>query len=44
MVEIGVEGAMKQFNLGFAFALLIFDPVHCIAWYFPFPTLVEKRV
>jgi hypothetical protein len=37
-------GPMKQFNLGCASALIIFGAVHCIAWNFTFPTLVEKRI
>jgi hypothetical protein len=35
---------MKQFNLGCASALIIFGAIHCIAWDFTFPTLVEKRM
>jgi hypothetical protein len=38
------DGPMKQFNLGCASALIIFGAIHCIAWDFTFPTLVEKRV
>jgi hypothetical protein len=38
------DGPMKQFNLGCASALIIFGAVHCIAWDFTFPTLVEKRM
>lgn len=38
------DGPMKQFNLGSAFALIVFGAVHCLAWNFTFPTLVEKRM
>ncbi|KAE8442772.1 hypothetical protein EG329_002860 [Mollisiaceae sp. DMI_Dod_QoI] len=38
------SGPMKYFNLGCAFGIIIFGSVHCVAWDFIFPTVVEQRL
>jgi hypothetical protein len=37
-------GPMMHFNIGCAIANTIFGAIHCVAWSFTFPTLVEQRM